>query len=50
MKFMSNLKMNFIFISEDIRRYAMLDPNEILNEVFLKDLLIREEIGIYSRS
>ena len=28
----------------------MLKTNDILNEVLLKDILIKEEIGIYSRA
>ena len=28
----------------------MLEPNKILNEIFIKDAIIIEEIGIYSRA
>ena len=40
--------MNFILISEVIRSYLMLKPNEISNELILKATLIKEEIGTYS--
>ena len=47
---MSNPYMNFIFIFEDSRRYPTLEPYEILNKVLLRDLLMKEEIGIYNRA
>ena len=47
---MGNPKMNFIFTSEDSRRLPSLEPNEILNEFYLKATLIKEEIGIYSQA
>ena len=46
LNFMRNPNMNFILLSEVIRKKPMLKLNEILNQTLLKDKI--EKIGIHS--